>query len=88
LDIVILKHTDADWANGDADLPAECRGEGEFEGQVTPDKIKDRVSRIPTLFRIKTPCDGALLIKAAQMVVAKHRSEITGFLQGGSVGSN
>ena len=82
LEIIILKHTDADWARGYADLPEECRGE--FEETVTPNDIKNRVSRIPTLFHIKTPCDGDLLIKAAQMVVAKHRPEITGFLQTGS----
>ncbi|MEI6789500.1 MAG: patatin-like phospholipase family protein [bacterium] len=85
LDIVILKHTDADWPNGYSELPEECRDQ--FKATATPQDIKNYVSRIPTLFRIKTPCDGALLIKSARKVVAKHRTQITEFLQGGSRGA-
>ena len=78
LRIVILKHTDADWT-GHQDLPEVCRDE--FPPTVTPVQIKQAVSQIPTLFKVKTPCHGALLIKAAQKVVAKQRHRIVDFLQ-------
>ena len=78
LRIVNLKHTDADWI-GYQDLPQTCRGE--FRPDVTPEQIKQTVSQIPTLFKIKSPCDGALLIKAAQKVVEKYRHRIVDFLQ-------
>ncbi|MBI3609576.1 MAG: patatin-like phospholipase family protein [Nitrospirae bacterium] len=76
--IVFLKNTDADWA-GYQDLPAECRGV--FKPDVTPEKIRQAISQIPTLFKIKNRCHGALLIKAAHKVVEKHRDEIIKFLQ-------
>jgi len=78
LRIVILKHTDADWT-GHQDLPEDCRDE--FAPTVTPEQIKQAVSQIPTMFKIKTPCHGALLIKAAQKVVAMQRYRIVDFLQ-------
>lgn len=78
LRIVVLKHTDADWA-GYQDLPEACRGE--FPSDVKPETIKQAVSQIPTLFRIKTPCHGALLFKAAQKVVDKYRHRIVKWLE-------
>lgn len=78
LRIVNLKHTDADWT-GYQDLPETCRGE--FQPDVTPEQIKQTVSQIPTLFKIKSPCDGALLIKAAHKVVEQYRHRIVDFLQ-------
>jgi hypothetical protein len=38
------------------------------------------VSQIPTLFKIKTPCHGALLEKAARKVVEQHRPRIVNFI--------
>jgi predicted acylesterase/phospholipase RssA len=78
LRIVILKHTDAEWT-GYQDLPEVCRDD--FPPDVTPEHIKQAVSQIPTLFKIKTPCHGALLIKAAHKVVEKYRHRIVDFLQ-------
>lgn len=78
LRIVVLKHTDADWA-GYQDLPAACQNE--FPQDVPPEQIKAAVSEIPTLFKIKTPCHGALLTKAAQKVVEKYRHRIVKWLE-------
>lgn len=78
LRIEVLKHTDADWT-GYQDLPDACRED--FPSDVKPEDIKRAVRQIPTLFRIRSPCHGALLIKAAQKVVEKHRSRIVNFIQ-------
>jgi len=78
--IVVLTHTDADWT-GYQDLPEACRNDFDKNKNVTPEEIKQIVSSIPTLFKIKTACHGALLAKAAQKVVAKQRQHIVDFLQ-------
>jgi predicted acylesterase/phospholipase RssA len=78
LRIVVLKHTDAEWT-GFQDLPDACRDE--FSQDVTPKQIKQAVSQIPTLFKIKTPCHGELLVKAAQKVVDKYRHRIVKWLE-------
>jgi len=78
LRIVVLKHVDADWTGYD-DLPDVCRDE--FPPDVTPTQIKQAVSEIPTLFKIKTPCHGALLLKAARKVVQQSRHRIVNFIE-------
>jgi predicted acylesterase/phospholipase RssA len=78
LRIEVLKHTDADWT-GYQDLPDVCRDD--FLSDVKPEAIKEAVRHLPTLFKIKSPCQGALLIKAAQKVVEKHRDRIVKFIQ-------
>lgn len=78
LRIEVLKHVDAEWT-GYQDLPEVCRGE--FPTNVTSAQIKQAVSQIPTLFKIKTPCHGALLEKAARKVVEQHRPRIVSFIE-------
>jgi predicted acylesterase/phospholipase RssA len=78
LRIVVLKHIDADWA-GYEDLPPACRQD--FPRDVTALQIKQAVSEIPTLFKIKTPCHGALLNQAAHKVVEKYRHRIVKWLE-------
>ena len=78
LRIEVLKHVDAEWTGYD-DLPDVCRKE--FPSNVTPAQIKQAVSQIPTLFKIKTPCHGALLQKAARKVVEQHRPRIVNFIE-------
>jgi predicted acylesterase/phospholipase RssA len=78
LRIEVLKHVDAEWS-GYQDLPEVCREE--FPRDVTPVQIKQAVSVIPTLFKIKTPCHGALLEKAARKVVEQHRPRIVNFIE-------
>jgi len=80
LRIEVLRHTGLDWG-GYADLPEECRDE--FPTDAKSEAIGEAVGRIPTLFRV-TECHGALLIKAAQKVVEKHRGRIVEFLERGS----
>lgn len=76
--IVVLKHTDAEWT-GYQDLPEECRNE--FPANITSRDIQLAVGDIPTLFRIKSACHGALLIKAARKVVEKNRHRIVNFIE-------
>ena len=78
LRIEVLKHVDAEWT-GYQDLPEVCRDD--FPSDVTPVQIKQAVSEIPTLFKIKTPCHGALLQKAARKVVEQHRPRIVSFIE-------
>jgi patatin-like phospholipase len=78
LRIEVLKHVDAEWT-GYQDLPDVCRDD--FSSDVTPAQIKQAVSQIPTLFKIKTPCHGALLEKAARKVVEQHRQRIVSFIE-------
>jgi predicted acylesterase/phospholipase RssA len=78
LRIEVLKHVDAEWT-GYEDLPDACREE--FSRDVTPAQIKEVVGQIPTLFKIKTPCHGALLHKAARKVVDQHRQRIVSFIE-------
>jgi hypothetical protein len=78
LRIEVLKHVDAEWT-GYQDLPDVCRED--FPSDVTPVQIKQAVSEIPTLFKIKTPCHGALLEKAARKVVEQHRPRIVNFIE-------
>jgi predicted acylesterase/phospholipase RssA len=78
LRIVVLKHIDAEWRGYD-DLPEACRSE--FPKDVTPAAIKQAVSQIPTLFKIATPCHGALLLKAARKVVEQSRHRIVSFIE-------
>ncbi|HET9844814.1 MAG TPA: patatin-like phospholipase family protein [Nitrospira sp.] len=78
LRIVVLKHIDAEWSGYD-DLPEACRSE--FSPGVSPAAIKEAVSQIPTLFKIKTPCHGALLLKAARKVVEQSRHRIVNFIE-------
>ena len=78
LRIVVLKHVDAEWS-GYQDLPEVCRDE--FPPDVTPTQIKQAVAEIPTLFKIKIPCHGALLLKAARKVVEQHRHRIVNFIE-------
>jgi hypothetical protein len=78
LRIVVLKHVDAEWT-GYQDLPEACRND--FAADVTPLQIKQAVALIPTLFKIKTPCHGALLLKAARKVVEQYKHRIVNFIE-------
>ena len=77
LRIVRLRHTEAKWSGFD-DLPEACRN-GYFPRDVTSDQINQDIATIPTLFRLKHPCHGPLLIKAAHKVVNQYRERIVSF---------
>ena len=74
LKLIILRHTEAEWTKDDP-IPPGCPAD------LTPEAITKMVRQIPTLFKIKEPCHGALLIAAAQKVVKRQRDRIVNFLQ-------
>lgn len=80
LKIVILRHIDAKWEGGYADLPEICRGR--FPTSVTPEQIQSAVSQIPTQFKIEDECDGALLIHAGRQVVEQQHELLDRFFSG------
>ena len=77
LRVEVLQHTEPDWGVY-KDLPEACRSE--FDADVTAKAIKASVSQIPTRFQV-SPCNGALMIQAAQKVVELHRARIVEFLE-------
>jgi predicted acylesterase/phospholipase RssA len=78
LRIVRLRHTDAKWSGYD-ELPDTCKVQ--FKRDVTSEQINRMIATIPTLFRIKEACHGAILIKAAHKVVEQNRARLTGFIE-------
>ena len=77
LRVEVLRHTEPDWGVFQ-DLPEACRSD--FRADVTAKAIKEAVSQIPTRFQV-SPCNAALMIQAAQKVVALHRKRIVDFLE-------
>jgi predicted acylesterase/phospholipase RssA len=77
LRVEVLRHTEPDWGVF-KDLPEACRGH--FSEDVTTKAIKEAVSQIPTRFQVSS-CNAALMIQAAQKVVALHRQRIVDFLE-------
>lgn len=77
LRVEVLQHTEPDWGVY-KDLPEACRSE--FDADVTAKAVKASVSQIPTRFQV-SPCNGALMIQAAQKVVELHRARIVEFLE-------
>lgn len=74
LKLIILRHTEAEWTKDDP-IPAEC------PKTLTVEEIKRTIRQVPTLFKIKEPCHGALLVAAARKVVDKQRQRIVSFLE-------
>ena len=74
LKFIFLRHTEAEWTKDDP-IPTAC------PNTLTPEEIGKTIRQIPTLFKIKEPCHGALLIAAAHKVVHKQRQGIVDFLQ-------
>jgi hypothetical protein len=76
--VMVLRHTDAKWANDLSDLPPACGAE---RGQLTsPQAVQERIAEIPTRLDIPSACDRQLLAVAAAKLVAEHREAILGFL--------
>jgi hypothetical protein len=78
LGTVILRHTDAKWAEDMSDLPPACKAEP--EPLKTPQEVVERIAEIPTRLAISSECDRQLLATAATKLVAEHRSEILDFI--------
>jgi hypothetical protein len=80
ISLILLRHTDAIWKPDLSDLPAACRNEK--PALQSPAQVKQRLSEIPTLLRIKSECDSQLLTVAAAKVIAQNRAGILAFIDG------
>ncbi|MEP6886719.1 MAG: patatin-like phospholipase family protein [Nitrospirales bacterium] len=79
--IIVLRHAADVWPDDVASaLPAACQGEK--NKLQTKQDILDRLALIPTLFKLESECDKALLAEAAVRLVQKKKDEIVGFLRG------
>jgi hypothetical protein len=80
LDVVPLRHTDAQWKADLSDLPAACRTLN--PPLTSPQDVVERIAEIPTRFWLASECDRQLLVTAAAKVVDQNRARIRGFLEG------
>jgi hypothetical protein len=80
LRVIFLRHTDAQWKEDLSDLPQVCREES--PPLDSPTAVMERISEIPTRFKLKSECDRQLLMTAAAKVVAQNKQEIEDFLAG------
>ena len=78
--MVLLRHTDAKWNEDLSDLPKAC--EGERAQLPNTEAVRERIAEIPTLLRLPSACDRALLAVAAQKLVAEHQAGMVEFLAG------
>ena len=78
--VLVLRHTDDAWLPQQAwqsAIPDSC-DKSEFKER---DSVRQHMALIPTLFKIESECDRALLRAAAQGLVQNKRKEITDFLE-------
>jgi hypothetical protein len=80
LRVIFLRHIDAQWKDDLSDLPEVCREES--PPLDSPTAVVERISEIPTRFKLKSECDRQLLMTAAAKVVAQNKQEIEDFLAG------
>lgn len=77
--VIIIRHTDDVWPeNWKSELPSECNDEA--KKWITKQDIVQHLALIPTLFKINSACDRALLHKAAHLGVRRSAHEIQSFL--------
>ena len=57
--VVLLRHTDAKWNEDLSDLPKACEGERAQLPNI--EAVRERIAEIPTLLRLPSACDRALL---------------------------
>jgi len=80
LHVIFLRHTDAKWKEDLSDLPQVCRDES--PPLDSPASVVERISEIPTRFKLKSECDRQLLMTAAAKVIAQNKKEIEDWLAG------
>jgi predicted acylesterase/phospholipase RssA len=77
--VIVLRHTEDVWPDWRTAMPKACRDEGVvFNSQKD---VTQRLALVPTLFKISSECDKALLREAGRRVVEKRKEEIIQFLQ-------
>ena len=78
--IILLRHTEDVWpTDWRAAVPEACRAEGAVFNKR--EDVMQRLALVPTLFKLTSECDKALLYAAAQRGVEKRKAEIIRFLQ-------
>lgn len=81
LQIVILRHVNAEWKEGYSSLPNECKKPEIFSENAKPEEIRAKISVIPTRFTIKNECDAKLLFESAKQVVSTQREILDAFFK-------
>lgn len=79
LEILRLRHTDAEWAEDLSDLPESCREEK--VDWKSPRDVSRRLAGIVTRLWLKSTCDRDLVLTAAAKVVAQNEAKIRTFLE-------
>ncbi len=79
IDVVVLRHIDAQWQEDLSDLPPICRSE--VAPLKSPGEIKQRLAQIVTRFRVESACEQALVLAAASKVVQQNQRRILDFLE-------
>jgi hypothetical protein len=78
LQVVLLRHTDAEWRADLTDLPEACRNEK--PPLTSPEEVVERIAEIPTRFWLASECDRQLLVTAAAKVMAQKQQAIQDLL--------
>jgi hypothetical protein len=78
VNIALLRHTDAKWAEDLSDLPPACKAEP--EPMKTTRDVRERIAEIPTRLLLQSECDRQLLTTAAVKLVNEHRGAILEFM--------
>ena len=78
--VLTLRHIDAQWRADMSDLPPACRDDP--EPPLTPAAVTERLAHIPTRLRVRSLCDRQLLSVAAFKLVAQYRQQILDIVSG------
>jgi hypothetical protein len=77
--VIVIRHTEDVWPEDwQAAIPTACREEG--AAFTKREDLMQRLALVPTLFKITSDCDKALLSEAARRGVDRKRGEILTFL--------
>lgn len=79
LEILRLRHTDAEWKDDLSDLPESCRNEK--VNWVSPRDVSRRLAGIVTRLWLESTCDRDLVLTSAAKVVTQNEAKIRAFLE-------
>ena len=77
--VVVLRHSEAEWAADLSDLPEACKAEQ--PPLRDPEAVRERIAEIPTRLVVTSACDRELLATSAAKLVAANREQILEFLK-------
>lgn len=78
IDVLVLRHIDAEWREDLSDLPQACRAEE--KSLSSPRAVVQRLAQIVTRFRVESRCEQELVLTAAGKVVRQNEQRIVEFL--------